>query len=266
GPPGIVSLHCENWGIVRVLEERLKKQGRMDIGAWDDRSPHFAEAAHVRQFAYFAGLLKCPLYIQHCTCDETMDEVERARKDGLTVYAQTAPCYLSLAKDAWKLNVPLRSKETIERIWKGLREGRIHCVGTDHVNHGVPRAEMEVKGDVWKSVSGFSSRVEAYLQVMLSLGVNQGRISLERVVKQKQCHGDGRRSGRPLCSEKARQPISVQLSSRVPGSKFNVRVLPRPLREREGVRAYATDIARLCANTICLLCHFMPRSRRAFAH
>ena len=183
GPPGIVSLHCENWGIVRVLEERLKKQGRMDIGAWDDRSPHFAEAAHVRQFAYFAGLLKCPLYIQHCTCDETMDEVERARKEGLTIHAQTAPCYLSLAKDAWKLNVPLRSKETIERIWTGLREGRIHCVGTDHVNHGVPRSEMEVKGDVWKSVSGFSSRVEAYMQVMLSLGVNQGRISLERMVE-----------------------------------------------------------------------------------
>jgi dihydropyrimidinase/dihydroorotase len=183
GPPGIVSLHCENWGIVRVLEERLRKQGRMDIGAWDDRSPHFAEAAHVRQFTYFAGLLKCPLYIQHCTCDETMDEVVRARKDGLTIYAQTAPCYLSLAKDTWKLNVPLRSKETIERIWIGLREGRIHCVGTDHVNHGVPRHEMEVKGDVWKSVSGFSSRVEAYMQVMLSLGVNQGRITIERMVE-----------------------------------------------------------------------------------
>jgi dihydropyrimidinase/dihydroorotase len=112
-----------------------------------------------------------------------MDEVERARKEGLTIFAQTAPCYLSLAKDTWKLNVPLRSRETIERIWTGLREGRIHCVGTDHVNHGVPRAEMEVKGDVWKSVSGFSSRVEAYLQVMLSLGVNQGRISLERMVE-----------------------------------------------------------------------------------
>jgi dihydropyrimidinase len=42
---------------------------------------------------------------------------------------------------------------------------------------------MEVKGDVWKSVSGFSSRVEAYMQVMLSLGVNQGRIPLERMVE-----------------------------------------------------------------------------------
>jgi dihydropyrimidinase/dihydroorotase len=183
GPPCIVSLHCENWGIVRIFEERLKKQGRKDYGAWDDRSPHLAEAAHVRQFAYFAKLLDCPLYIQHCTCDETMEEVERARKDGLTIYAQTAPCYLSLPKDTWKVNVPLRSKETIEKIWQGLANDRIHCIGTDHVNHGVPKSEMEVKGDVWKTVSGFSSRVEAYMQVMLSLGVNQGKISLEKLVE-----------------------------------------------------------------------------------
>src|SRR5207237_9077173 len=128
----------------------------MAAGAWDDRSRDVAEAAHVRQFAYYAGVLKCPLYIQHCTCDETMDEVERARKDGLTVYAQTAPCYLSLAKDAWKLNVPLRSKETIERIWTGLREGRSHCAGTDHANYGVQRAEMEVTGQVCLRARGRS--------------------------------------------------------------------------------------------------------------
>jgi dihydropyrimidinase len=47
----------------------------------------------------------------------------------------------------------------------------------------VPRSEIEVKDDVWKTISGVSSRVEAYMQVMLSLGVNQGRISLERLVE-----------------------------------------------------------------------------------
>src|SRR5262249_18518270 len=131
----------------------------------------------------FAGLLKCPLYIQHCTCDETMDEVERARKEGLTIFAQTAPCYLSLAKDTWKLNVPLRSKETIERIWTGLRAGRLHCVGTDYVKHALPSAEAGVIVRFWKCVNGFPSRVEASLQVMLRLGVNQGRISLERMME-----------------------------------------------------------------------------------
>src|SRR5207245_8882840 len=57
------------------------------------------------------------------------------------------------------------------------------CIGSDHVNHGVPRDQMGVKGYVWKSVSGFSSRVEAMLPVMLSEGVNKGRITLPRCVE-----------------------------------------------------------------------------------
>ena len=61
--------------------------------------------------------------------------------------------------------------------------GGHHCVGSDHVNHGVPREKMEVEGDVWNTISGFSSRVEAMLPVMLSEGVNKGRISLPRLVK-----------------------------------------------------------------------------------
>ncbi len=42
---------------------------------------------------------------------------------------------------------------------------------------------MEVEGDVWNTISGFSSRVEAMLPVMLSEGVNKGRISLPRLVE-----------------------------------------------------------------------------------
>ena len=71
----------------------------------------------------------------------------------------------------------------MEQLWKAAAAGEIDCTGSDHVNHGVPRDKMEVKGDVWKTVSGFSSRVEAILPVMLSEGVNKGKISLARCVE-----------------------------------------------------------------------------------
>ena len=145
--------------------------------------PHFAEAAHVRQFAYFAGLLKCPLYIQHCTCDETMDEVEKARKEGITVYAQTAPCYLSPRQGRLEAQCSAAQQRDYRKNLDRTKRGKNSLCRHRSRQSWVPRSEMEVKGDVWKSVSGFSSRVEAYLQVMLSLGVNQGRISLERMVE-----------------------------------------------------------------------------------
>lgn len=183
GPPCIVCIHPENWEIIRVLQARLIKQGRKDNAAWDERSPHFVEAMHVRQYAYLAKVTNCPLYIVHTTTQETVDEIIRARNEGVQVISETGYHYLALDHNVYKINVPLRDRETMEKLWKAMAAGDIDCVGSDHVNHGVPREKMEVKGDVWKTISGFSSRVEALLPVMLSEGVNKGRISLPRCVE-----------------------------------------------------------------------------------
>jgi len=82
----------------------------------------------------------------------------------------------------WKINVPLRDEETMAYLWEALRAGDLDCIGTDHVDWGMTRAQMD-KGNVWETSSGFPSRVEAYLPVMLTEGVHKGRISLERLVE-----------------------------------------------------------------------------------
>jgi len=183
GPPAIVCMHCENWEIARIFEERLLKAGRKEYRVWNERSPQFCEAGHVRTYAYYARVAKCPLYIQHTTTPETIEEITRARAEGGTVYAQTGPHYLSLTEDAWRINVPLRSQETIEILWQALADGRIDAVGSDHTNANKSRKEMEVPGDIWATKTGFPSRGEAALPVMLNDGVNRGRISLVRLVE-----------------------------------------------------------------------------------
>jgi dihydroorotase-like cyclic amidohydrolase len=183
GPPAIVCMHCENWQIARIFEDRLLKAGRKEYKVWNERSPAFCEAGHVHAYTYYARILKCPLYIQHTTTPETIEEITRAKADGATVYAQTGPHYLSLTEDAWRINVPLRSAETIEVLWQALADGRIDTVGSDHTNTGRSRKEMEVPGDIFATRTGFSSRGEAALPVMLSDGVNRGRISLVRMVQ-----------------------------------------------------------------------------------
>lgn len=183
GPPSLYALHCENWEIARIIQQDLLMEGRKDTGAWDDRSPAFCEAGHVRAYSYYAKITGCPIYIQHVTTPETVKEILKAKEEGVKIFGQSGSHYLSLPKDTWKINVPLRSKEVIEQMWQALRDGLIDCVGSDHVNYGKRREEMEVKGDVWKTQSGFPSRVEALLPIMLSEGVNKGRITLQRLVE-----------------------------------------------------------------------------------
>jgi dihydropyrimidinase len=182
GPPAIALLHCENWEIARVLEQRLKEAGRTDMGAWDDRSPWFTEAGHARAYLYYARILGCPVYIVHMTTEETLKEIDHARREGLVVYSEIGTHYLVLNKDAWKINVPLRDRSTHEALWRALANGAIDCIGSDHVVHERTRESMET-GNVWTTISGFPSRVEGMLPMMLSEGVNKGRISIERLAQ-----------------------------------------------------------------------------------
>jgi dihydropyrimidinase/dihydroorotase len=163
GAPALALLHCENWEI-------------------DDRSPWFTEAGHARTYLYYARIAGCPIYIVHATTKETIAEIEKARAEGLTVYSEIGTHYLVLHKDAWKINVPLRDRATHDTLWHALSSGAIDCIGSDHVAHTRRREIMET-GNVWTTISGFPSRVEGMLPMMLSEGVNKGRISMERLAQ-----------------------------------------------------------------------------------
>ncbi len=182
GAPAIALLHCENWEIAQVLQKQLVEAGRTDMGAWDDRSPAFTEAGHARTYLYYARVARCPIYIVHCTTGETIAEMERAKAEGLVVYSEIGAHYLVLHKDAWKINVPLRDRSTHDALWQALASGAIDCIGSDHVAHTRTRESMET-GNVWTTISGFPSRVEGMLPMMLSEGVNKGRISIERLAQ-----------------------------------------------------------------------------------
>jgi dihydropyrimidinase len=182
GAPAIALLHCENWEIARILQRQLMDAGRTDMGAWDDRSPWFTEAGHARTYLYYARVTGCPVYVIHVTTKETIEELKKAKAEGAVVYSEIGTHYLVLHKDAWKINVPLRDRSTHETLWRALAGGDIDCIGSDHVAHTRTREAMKT-GDVWTTVSGFPSRVEGMLPMMLSEGVNKKRISIERLAQ-----------------------------------------------------------------------------------
>ncbi len=185
GAPGIIAMHCENWQIGRIFEKRLIDEGRTDFGAWTDRSPDFAEAHHVRSYGYLAKVTGVPIYIQHASTKDTFQEILKLRGEGVKVYAQTGPVWLYLTpENGWRINVPLRRRDHIESIWEALATGIIDSVGSDHVvAWDPPNREDMYNENIWKLRTGFTSRVGLLTPVMLSEGVNKGRISIERMVE-----------------------------------------------------------------------------------
>jgi dihydropyrimidinase len=184
GAPAICSIHPENWEIARVFERRLRELGHDDLAAWTDRSPHMLEAQHVRAYAYVAEQLGARMYIQHATTPETFEEIREARRRGVELYAQTGPAWLGFSPfDGWRINVPLRYRDTQEALWQALARGDVDVVGSDHVVAWPPADRQAMyRQSIWDCRTGFS-RVETFLPVMLTHGVHEGRITLERLVQ-----------------------------------------------------------------------------------
>lgn len=90
--------------------------------------------------------------------------------------------------------MPLRRRENIEALWRALAEGIVDVVGSDHVVGWEPASHEEMfNANIWDCRTGFS-RVELFLPVLLSEGVNKGRISMERLV-QVSCENPAKTSG-----------------------------------------------------------------------
>ena len=187
GGSAITQIHAENWQIARLFEKKLIAEGRTDFAAWTDRSPDFCETHHVRSFGYLAKITGSPLFVQHASVRTTHEEILRLRGEGVRVYGNTGPSWLYLEpnQEAWRINVPIRYPVEREAVWKALANDRgVDSVSSDHVISWPPNQKEAMFNDnIWKLRTGFTSRVEMLLPVMLSYGVNAGRISLERAVQ-----------------------------------------------------------------------------------
>ena len=65
-------------------------------------------------------------------------------------------------------------------MWSALRNGVVDTIGTDHVAN---RLEMKMgKGDIWSALAGFPG-LATMLPVLLSRGVNEDRIGIEKVAE-----------------------------------------------------------------------------------
>jgi len=111
--------------------------------------PAASEEGMVRREISLARETGCPVHIAHVSTAGSVELIRRAKQEGVPVTAETAPHYFSLDHRAVveyntyaKMNPPLREPEDVEAIKKGLSEGVIDVIATDHAPHS--RAEKNV--------------------------------------------------------------------------------------------------------------------------
>ncbi len=186
GPPARVWFHCENIDVITFLKPRVIEQGRKDSAAWGAFRPAWTEVEKMKCYIELAKGANAPIGAVHVTIGEGPEIIARAKAEGVDIVGETCPQYLVCTKDTFKdrppianMNPPLRDKEDNEKLWEGLRKGWLETVGSDH-GPWTP----EQKGDnIMQARPGIGDVLSTWMPIMLSEGVNKGRITLEKMVE-----------------------------------------------------------------------------------
>ena len=177
--PTICSQHIHK---ARKEKKELGTNSTM-LKIWSDCRPPSAEVYSISKAAGYGRKFGSNIYFVHIGSTAAIDAILAEKEKGKSnLYIETCPHYLTHTTDydnlAGKVFPPIRSKSDTQTMWSALRNGIIDTIGTDHVAN---RISMKMDdGDMWSVLAGFPG-IATMLPILLSKGVNEGRIGMETI-------------------------------------------------------------------------------------
>lgn len=114
-------------------------------------SPNIAETSFIARDVAMAIYTGAKISIQHISTGLGVDLVKFGKEMGANIYAEVTPHHIALNDSAVleygslaKMNPPLRSEEDRLRIIKGIKEGTIEIIATDHAPHTAEEKSKEI--------------------------------------------------------------------------------------------------------------------------
>ena len=126
----------------------------------------------------------CQFHACHISTKESVDAIRQAKAKGLKVSGETGPHYLAFTdmdlqeSGSWKMNPPIRSEEDRQALIKGVQDGTIECIITDHAPHS---REEKSKGLAGSSMGVVG--LEISFAAVNTYMVEKGYISFEKLVE-----------------------------------------------------------------------------------
>ena len=177
----IIVAHCE--------DNSLLRGGYIHDGEYARAHGHrgICSESEWRQIERDLRLVKetgCSYHICHVSTKESVELIRRAKAEGVNVTAETAPHYIllddsNMEEDGrFKMNPPLRSPEDREAMLRGVLDGTIDMIATDHAPHS---REEKTRG-LEKSAMGIVG-IECAFSLLYTSLVKTGVMSMEKLME-----------------------------------------------------------------------------------
>lgn len=188
----LIGFHCENGDIISELINECKKNNQLSPKYHQLSRPSDVEVEATYRLMKIAKTANAPLYVVHLSSKDALEEVKKARLDGVKVYTETCPQYLLLDDKLYDLDgfesakyvmsPPLRKKADNEALWKALEEGDIDAIGTDHCSFNY-KGQKDIGINDFSKIPNGGPGVEHRMGLLYTYGVKEGKISMNKFVE-----------------------------------------------------------------------------------
>ncbi len=181
---------------VHAEDDELVVRREAEYGAKDQCSPEMhpkirpaeSEALAVEEIGNLGKKVGLPVYIAHLSSQVGCQALQRVKRAGGQIYAETTPHYLLLTEDKvlepeaqqFIMTPPLRTTQDRQALWEGLRLGEIQLVATDHCSFTL---EQKLADDNCLTILPGIPGSETMLPLIHHFGVGQGLFDYPQLVK-----------------------------------------------------------------------------------
>ena len=180
----VISLHEEN---PKYIKENGVNSGSAAESLGLTGSDRMAEISMVERDIRIAAETGCALTIQHISTKEAVELIRQARKNGANIHAEATPHHFTLTDEAVKehgtlakMNPPLRKEDDRLAIIKGLQDGTIDMIATDHAPHSKEEKDRDFK-DAPSGIIGLETAFSLGLRELVEPGYLTIRELLDRM-------------------------------------------------------------------------------------
>lgn len=178
----LLALHSESAAIVNGLEKQYK--GQTDAASFTGSRPEEAEIEAVNRAISYAKVTNCPLHFVHISTAEAVENIQKAKQEGLDVTLETCPHYLLFTEETLaekgaeaKCAPPLRSKAQQRKLIQALLDGNIDMISSDHSPCPGDMKDTDDMFAAWGGISGGQYTCLAVLELAAAYDIPLPRIA-----------------------------------------------------------------------------------------
>jgi dihydroorotase (multifunctional complex type) len=180
-----LAVHAENRVMLEINEQKLKQSRKSTLSDFLRVHTETVEQTSIQRLLKLTRQIDIQLHFCHVSTEHGLNKISEAKISNRMVTCEVTTNHLMLSTENLEqygplliMAPPLRSKKNVQELWKGITNGVVDAIGSDHAPHTLDEKNSANVWDIKVGVPG----LETTLPLMIT-AVKKNKLTINKLVE-----------------------------------------------------------------------------------